>query len=337
MAIGRNAKKSFLFYSLFFLSVLIPSSTFGKEKKDTLKFLNLTDIHLILNPANYHSNFIQGRYKYFWENAEPFKEFLKTNPLIKETDFMVITGDMVDFYEAETKDGELLGTQIEQFQNLLSSSINSTVYLILGNHDITSYPKGRYHQNNSAVARAEWIRNSPVFNQGTYYSRMYSVGETVYRLIFLDNAYFSGRTNKEHADFVIDRYQLDWLRAQLNESAEDKEIIFMHMPLPLVGKNEETNSIDISYEEYLDKTNTRDFLNIIKESENSSAPIIIAGHWHVNNITRFNFSEEFNFYQILTGAFGNDVNNWRLVKLTDSSIIISEPGESKHELIIPVK
>ncbi len=329
-------KISFLFIFTF-LYVLIPISIFAKEKEDTLKFIHLTDIHLIFSPSNYHSNWIERRFKSFWDNSSPFEQFFRSNPSVYRADFVTITGDLVDFYEAETNEGEMLGTQIEQFQRLLNSITNSTVYLTLGNHDITSYPKGWYHQNNSGLARATWIKNVPSFANGTCYSRVYDVGSTTYRLIFLDNAYFSGRTNKEHADFVIDRCQLDWLRAQLNESSEDKEIIFMHMPLPVIDKSSEDSLTDISYEGYTKRTNTGDLLNIIREENNSSIQRIVAGHRHISKIYKFDFSEDFNFFQILTGAFGNDVNNWRLFQLTDSDIIISDPGTSNNELIIPLK
>lgn len=312
-------------------------STLAKEKSDTLSFVQVTDIHLIFSPSNYLNNWIEGRYKYFWEDSSPFEQFFRSSPSVHRADFVAITGDLVDFYEAETSEGEMLGTQIEQFQRLLNSITNSTVYLTLGNHDITSYPKGRYHQNNSGLARATWIKNVSSFVNGTYYSRVYDVGATTYRLIFLDNAYFSGRKNKEQADFIIDQPQLDWLEAQLNESLKDKEIIFMHMPLPVIDKSSEGNLPDISYEEYTKRTNTGDFLNIIKEAKNSSIQMIVAGHRHTSNIYKFDFSEDFNFFQILTGAFGNDVNNWRLFQLTDSDIIVSDPGTSNNDLVIPLK
>jgi len=291
---------------------------------------------MIFSPSNYDSTWIKGRYNYFWENTSPFEQFFRSNPSINRSDFVVLTGDLVDFYEAETNEGKMMGTQIEQVQKLLNSITNSTVYLTLGNHGITSYPKGRYHQKNSGLARATWIKNVPCFSNGTYYSHLYNVGTTTYRLIFLDNAYFSGRKNKEQADFIIDQPQLDWLEAQLNESSTDKEIIFMHMPLPVINKNKKNKLIEISYKEYTKRTNTGYLLNIIRKA-NSSLQMIVAGHMHINDISKFDFSEDFNFVQVLTGAFGNDVNNWRLFQLTDSDIIISDPGASNNELIIPVQ
>lgn len=324
-------------FALTCILLLTAFSTLAKSKIDTLTFVNITDSHLIFNPCSYHNNWIQGRFNHFWDSTSPFELLFKSNPSIERADFVTITGDLVDFYEAETKEGEMMGTQIEQFQRLLSSVTNHTVYLTLGNHDITSYPKGRYHQYNAGTARAVWMKNMPVFANGTYYSRIYKVGTITYRLIFLDNAYFSKRTNKEQAAFIFDQPQLYWLEDQLNQSAEDKEILFMHMPLPLIKNNKEENIIDLSYEEYVERTNTVGLLDVIKNSENSSLQIIIAGHTHINDIHQFDFSEELSFRQVLTGAFGTDTTYWRLFQLTDSEIIISEPGTTNFKNIIPLK
>ena len=66
----------------------------------------------------------------------------------------------------------------------MDSVTNEKLYMTLGNHDITSYPREGYHQNIAAEARATWIKNVPCFSKGTYYSRLYDVGSTTYRFIF---------------------------------------------------------------------------------------------------------------------------------------------------------
>ena len=336
--IRKHILRSCHFFILFLILISISESAFPKERDDTLKFVHLTDIHLILNPISYDSNFIQKRFNYFWHDTKPFIKLLNTNPVIKQSDFLVITGDMIDFYEAESTEGGLMGNQIELFQKLINSETNSIVYLTLGNHDITSYPKGRYHQNHANEARSTWIKNLPIFNHGTYYSKIYKVGSTVYRLIFLDNAYFSVKTQKGQADFIIDRPQLDWLKAQLNESPDDKEIILMHMPLPVPSnQDEERHNPYLIYDDYVNRTNTQDFLDVLKDANNASIQIIVAGHEHNNDLFDFNFSEDFRFKQIKTGAFGNSIDNWRLFQLTESDIIISIPDSINQTIKIPLK
>ena len=50
-------------------------------------------------------------------------------------DALVITGDLIDFYEGETVEGTLRAGQIEPFTALLSQS-KIPVWMTLGNHDI---------------------------------------------------------------------------------------------------------------------------------------------------------------------------------------------------------
>lgn len=96
------------------------------------------------------------------------------------------------------------------------------------------------------------------------------------------------------------------------------------MPLPILKEMREDSSLD--YAEYTQRTRTEEFLNILKNTENASIQLIIAGHEHKSEESNFDFSEDFKLKQIKTGAFGNSVDNWRLFQLTESEIIVSTPG-----------
>lgn len=172
----------------YFLSILLLSSlvysSLASNKQDTLRFVHLTDLHLMFSPSLYNTKFIDSRFSYFWKTPEPVRDFFKSTAPNLKADFFTITGDLIDFYEAETNDGIILSTQIEQFKRFTDSITNQTLYFTLGNHDISSYPKRGYHQNATAIARSAWIKNVSVFSNGTYYSKLYEVGETTYRLIF---------------------------------------------------------------------------------------------------------------------------------------------------------
>ncbi len=51
---------------------------------------------------------------------------------------MVHISDIIDYFEAETSIGAMLGTQIEQFY-ILYDQCPVSLYMILGNHDISRY------------------------------------------------------------------------------------------------------------------------------------------------------------------------------------------------------
>ena len=189
---------------------------------------------------------------------------------------------------------------------------------------------GGYDQEDADEARAIWMKNTACFKNGTYYSRLYSVGSTKYRLIFLDNSIFGERYHDYEQEFVIDKPQLDWLESQLNESSTDYEIIFMHMSLPYSKANE-------SYKEYVKRTKTKEFLDIMTQTKNSSVRAIVAGHEHINQVHKFEFPQEQSFTQILSGDPASNTVDWRLFELTESDIVIYEQGSTDKKTMIPLK
>lgn len=330
---------------LLFLTLIVSCFTISAAKTsenptkhDTLTFIQLTDPH-VCNLIGYHTIFAHKR-QLVENNAELFTEFLKVIPEKYNCDFVVITGDNIDYYEAQTAKGGMLGTQIEQYTRLLDFS-EVPVFLTLGNHDIASYfvnpdltsTSNQYHAER---ARAAWIRNAPCFKDGTYYSRILKIDTTTFRFIFLDNGYYA---TKEVTDgtlpFIIDQSQLLWLNDQLKTSTSDVEIIFMHMPLPS-GKLTEKSIFTEPISTYSSKSVNYNLLNIIKKK--SSTRLIIAGHEHTNNINNYKLPDGSNLTQVVTGGlFGSIPSScWRMVKITNSEIIIYFPGSSKTEYIIPI-
>lgn len=333
--------------SIIFMSLFILLSGFinAKEKPDTISFVHISDIHFC-NLDSYHPLFINER-QHYGGIAEPLLNFLKTIPQKTKSNFIVATGDMVDFYEASTASGRMIDTQVEQFIKCLGAS-NVPVYMTLGNHDIASYwideESKKSHQYNSMKARAAWIRNAACFRDGTYYSRVYQVDETTYRLIFLDNGYYSqGRGEEGVAPNIIDEYQLLWLDDQLKISENDVEIIFMHIPLLNPDRNDLqlsqnkyfldiSDTLAIPYERKNQTKDTSDLWRILER--NASARIIFCGHRHSSVNNKVQFSNDYSLNQIMTGSFARDVRNWRLVQLTSDSIIISFPGINKTQYSI---
>lgn len=304
---------------------------------DTLTIIHVTDIHAC-NLTGYNAYFVSQR-QHLSNNTSTFADFLKSSPRRYNADILVVTGDMIDFYDAETVQGKMLGTQVEQFAGLIEIS-EIPVYLTLGNHDIASYrvPKSSSYtsdQIRSAEARATWMRNVACFKNGTYYSRIFQVDDLTLRLIFLDNAFIA--TSDFHdgvQEFIVDPYQLQWLDNELKASQSDIEIIFTHMPLPY-GKKVSSSILSEPISTYSSKSKYSNLLTLLEK--NSSAKFIFAGHQHVNAINEYIFPNGNKLTQVLTGSFGNEKSNYRIIRITGDNIIISSPGVEKTELTIPLK
>ena len=231
----NQLKEKFLkflsFCTAFF--IILSLSAMPGDKPDTVRFVQITDTH-VCNLYSYHPVFVEKR-KHFGEGFKPLEKFFETIPEKLESDFVVITGDMIDYYDAESVTGNMLDTQVEQFVRTLDAS-EVPVYMTLGNHDIASYwvngeSSYTWSQFNSGEARATWIRNAACFRNGTYYSRTVEVDSAIYRLIFLDNAYYDPDRGDEIPPYIVDEIQLLWLEDELKKSDSDVELIFMHMPL----------------------------------------------------------------------------------------------------------
>jgi 3',5'-cyclic AMP phosphodiesterase CpdA len=283
---------------------------------DTLSFLHISDIHLIFELEKIQDDLARDRAG-FANGQEQFNRFFQNVPQHTNADFVVATGDLIDFYEGETKNNKMFGTQIEQFSQMLNAS-NIPVYATLGNHDIVSYSWDTTRvtsQSKSRKARAVWKKKVECFRNGTYYSQIYKVGETNYRMIFLDNSYNLFRKPEVYTNPYIDKRQQRWLKKQLNASADDVEIVMMHIPFFQQKPDEKMNKL----------------YSII--SSCPSVKMVLAGHNHKNRITNFNV-EGISFYQIQTAGLANDYQAWRLIRLTEKNILVSVPGKVENEVTI---
>ncbi len=326
---------------IFFISLtsITSASIDAFPGDDTITFIHLSDPH-VCNLTAYHPFFIEKR-QHFGNNTPRLTEFLKTIPKRTGSNFIVITGDNIDYFEAQTETHGVLGTQVEQYSRLLDVC-NVPVFLTLGNHDIASFfvsPELKYTNNQLSAdrARATWMKNVNCFKDGTYYSRIFTIDTTTFRLIFLDNGYYGTKELSDPAlPFLMDQYQLLWLDDQLNASKSDVEIIFMHIPLPIEKfDNKEILSEPIAT--YSQKNNYYNILNVLEK--HSSTRLLFVGHRHTNNINSYSFSNGNKVIQVMTGCFGRvaEANNWRVIKLTKNKIIIYAPGsQTEVDYIIQI-
>lgn len=322
------------------LIFIIPYKTKAQEvlisDKDTITFIHITDPH-VCNLTGHHPFFVEKR-QHYGNNFAPLSNFFKTVPDKYRSDFVVITGDNIDYYEAQSEKSGVTGNQIELYASLIDS-VKVPVFLTLGNHDIASYyvgPDLSYTNNqlNSARARAEWMRSFSSFKDGTYYSHLLKIDTTLFRFIFLDNAYYGTKEHKDEAlPFIIDPAQLLWFDAQLKASPDDVEIIFMHMPLAYRETKDRTITPE-PLSTYASKGKLFNLFSVL--GRNPSTRLFFVGHNHDNVINNFIMPTGSRLTQVMTGCFGANPENWRVIKLTKDKITVFYPGTSSVEYVIPI-
>jgi 3',5'-cyclic AMP phosphodiesterase CpdA len=293
----------------------------GPQRVPALTLVQVSDTH-VCNLRGLDSRFIEKR-QHYGNGQETLARFLESVPRKTQADAVVITGDLIDFYEAQASDGTMRAGEIEAFADLVRSS-PVPLWLVIGNHDLSSYWfEGAAYLNgrhNAQKARSAWIRNVPCFADGTWYSVIRRVGKTTYRLIFLENGYQEGDPGE-----LVDKTQLAWLNWQLKQGRDDANIIFMHIPLIVA----DTNGDGIRFNEPppgwpFPETYQRGLMKAL--NENPSVVAIFVGHQHKNVIEDIPFPAGHRITQIQTGNLQVDPTNWRLIRLTEGEVSVSAPG-----------
>ena len=329
----RSIDRKIVFGLLFLLIACSPSGE-KETVREAVTLLHITDTH-VMDLDGYHPALAERR-QHYSHTYGALKEFFRSVPGEVQTDAVILTGDVIDFYEGETDDGTLRNRQVELFSRLYKRS-PAMLLMTLGNHDITTYWSGleegkRATQNNSQKARAAWIRNIPCFKEGTYYSRTYRVGQRKYRLIFLDNGY---RIANSVLDGLWDREQRDWLRNQLLAEENEVVILFYHIPVPIGDTNQDSIHFKLPPAGWLESEIDGDGIMDILNSY-SAVVAAFTGHGHKNIIEELPLPAGHSFTQIETAAFASDPNNWRVIELREDEIVISAPGGENFEKRIPI-
>lgn len=295
------------------------------DPPSSFTILHVTDTHLC-KLEGYHAQLVAKR-DHFGHGYEPLCRLLRTVPAQVGADAVVITGDMIDFYEGETADGTLRAGQIEYFASL-SHLVKVPLWMALGNHDIQTQAHssakmarigGRSQPNPHAQrARAAWIRRCACFRNGTYYVRGVQVGNTHWKLYFLDNGYQVMNRPSRAPYWGIP--QLEWLENELRRSPDQKAILFFHIPL---SGSPRTGGVDTPQGIY----------QVLDDH-----PCVVAafcGHGHKNIVfDKIRLPAGHGIIQVETAAFGYDKNAWRTVKLSEDAITVSKAGSARTDVVI---
>jgi len=318
---------------LIFLFTLTGISS--AQQRENYKFLITSDIHTSFQLNQYNPVFYEMR-RHTVGNADSLIRFYRTIPQKTDADAVVITGDLIDYYEAGLSgdSSALIANQIEQF-NALSAFCPVPLYLTLGNHDITSYWINKADSSRMTTqvyadrARASWIRNVSVFKNGTYYAELIKVENTTYHFVFLDNGY-----SLRDGGRMIDKTQLDWLQNQMDKAGNDPVLLFFHIYFPVGDIN--GDSLCFRKDKALNWPGEKDcssgLLKVLNEHKNIKAMFV--GHQHNNVWEGINFPAGHKIYQVMTSTLDRSRNNWRMIELLKDTVIISKPGSNEKEIEI---
>jgi DNA repair exonuclease SbcCD nuclease subunit len=315
------------FNRVFFLSALLVVYGNIYAQNDTLKILHTSDIHTVYNLDKCNPIFYNIRKRLIGAD-DSLKNFFRTVPEKVGADAVVITGDLIDYFEADIN-GEKVANQVEQF-NTVIETCPVPLYLTLGNHDITSYwinekdSTKMQTQIYADMARAEFIRNISCFENGTYYKKEYQVGKTKYHFFFLDNG----------ASRRLGQTQLDWFNAEVEKIDNEPIVLFLHIYFQVGDVN--GDGIYFKKDKPTDWPKEKDcssgFLKTLNEQQNIKA--ILLGHGHSNIWEEINFPSGHKIYQIETATLYDKKSNWRLLKFTEDAIIVDKVGTNEVEIEI---
>ncbi|MDD4270804.1 MAG: metallophosphoesterase [Pirellulaceae bacterium] len=113
---------------------LLPAA--GADHPSSFTILHVSDTHVCKLEG--YTKQLAKKLEHFGRGYEPLRQLLSTVPGQVAANAVVITGDMIDFYEGEAGDGSLSAGQIEHFASLLPL-MNVPLWLTLGNHDIQTH------------------------------------------------------------------------------------------------------------------------------------------------------------------------------------------------------
>lgn len=226
-----------LVIAVYIACFIFPEYTIGK----TLKFAQLSDMHVS------HKTEI-SRNRMHPNSFDLAKDAIKQINEIPSLDFVVITGDGIDFPNSELNKelGELL------------SGIKKPYYYAIGNHDVSvDYSKEKFI-NNLAKHNPYKTFDKP------YYS---AILKNNFKIIVLDGTFDTSITTQGY----INPKQLKWLDKQLEESQDKVVLIFIHFP------------VEEPFSSHRHRITNKD--EVDKILAKYSMPIaIFSGHYHVTRI-----------------------------------------------------
>jgi predicted MPP superfamily phosphohydrolase len=300
--------------ALFFLLTVLAAGQTGTPR---VEFLHLTDTHVV-DLGEVAAPLAAAR-KHFAPAGAELAKFLAGSSRPPGSEFVLITGDLVDGFSFVAGDGGEVYGQIDAFQRAIRPS-PVPIFLLLGNHDLSHYglsaaAKPAADQSVAGEARAAWTAAAPCFRTGTYYAIEKQVGETRYVILMLDNGYAAAGA-KDASGFRPAHEQLYWIRRQLESHPQAAIVLALHVPL---GADAGSQAIKGAL------------------AGAGNIALILGGHNHRDQIDEVPLGGSA-AVQVRTAAFGYGVNNWRRICLHPDRIEVFATGKLETvEKLIPIR
>lgn len=239
------AKNKFIYLSIVVAFLGLGFFTFLKaqEEKPHLHFVQISDTHLNFSTAKDYERLLGSSEKLLRDAVNEINE-------IKDLDFVLATGDLVDIPEEK-----LVDKYIE-----ITMSLKYPFYVLLGNHDVSV--NGGLGKKGFIKKFTELEDATSFTDNMTYYS--FSPNEK-FTVICLDGTIDKVVT----AHGQIDDKQLEWLKDELDANKDKYVIITLHFPLIEPYKSKTHFFLEP------DRTKLLDLLNSYKNVIG-----VFTGHYH---------------------------------------------------------
>lgn len=217
-----------------------------------LNFVQMSDTHI--------SDREDTSYKVLSHSKELMEEAIKQTNDIKNLDFVIFTGDMVDMPQKN----------LYRDFFILASHLEYPMLTAFGNHDVAQAKSDIDPPLLTKQEALELIgKCNPYLNFGASY---YAVSpKKNYRVIVLDTVPDDGAVT---ANGFLSSEQLEFLKNELEENKNKVILIFHHHPLVEPFKSEHHRI-----------TNRDDYMNILKEYKKT--PIaVFSGHYHATKVIK---------------------------------------------------
>lgn len=292
-----------------------PAAPRAVEAYPRARFVVLSDIH-VYDPPEYSPTAAQAaaleERPLYGRSLELFREAV-SRAIELRPDFVLLPGDL-------TKDGELPSHESVLRELGRLSAAGLRVFVVPGNHDIEN-PRARTYEGGKLVPlpspkRADFARLYEEYGYGAALSRdadsLSYVAQLLpgLRLLALDPFRRPARPDPLYPEPAssIDRGTMSWIRNELERARSDGEAVIVMSHLSILEHFE-------GQAEFFPTSLAKQRGELASLLASQGVELAFTGHFHIQDVTRAQFSDGRALYDIATGALAYYPMPYRLVEI----------------------